>query len=981
MRTTRMLLAALSAGAFGGAALAPPAAAVAVSAKPPALQVLDHQLANGLRVLLLEDHTVPVTSVQVWYHVGAKNEPRGRSGFAHLFEHLMFKGSAHVGPTEHNHFIESIGGFANATTDWDRTLYFEDIPSNYLERILWMEADRMQTLDVSEANFRAEREVVKEERRLRIDDPPFGRLLEIVFAKTFTTHPYHTLPIGSMADIEAATIADVRGFYRTWYVPNNATLVIAGDLDPARTMKWIEAYFGPIPKGPPLARAVAHEPPQTAERREVAYDTKAPLPTVILTFHVPAAKDPDLYPLQVASRILSEGESSRLYRKLLYERQIAVAAGGQAFTLEDPGVFFFFAYMQQGQKAEAGEAALQEEIDRLRAEPVTAGELEKAKNQIVARLVFDREKAEEKAGAIGQAAVILGDVSLVNHRLEQYQKVTAADVQRVARKYFTAQNRTTVFMLPAAMRSAAAPSGQPPAAPAAAPAPPPATAATSPPPQSPPARGESRSLPPPPQPMRELRFPPFEERTLANGLRLIAIERHTDPEISLRLMLPAGKLYEPQAKAGLAGATADLLTQGTAGRSAQQIAAAIDGVGGTLDTGSGADFASVSVSVTADQLDLALELLADVVLHPSFPAGEVERWRRKSLSSLELQRANPGYLADVAFQRLVYGAHSYGSPARGTPESLRGLTRDDLAAFHREHYRPGGAILAVVGDFRPAPALAAVERAFGGWAKGAVPRLPALELPGYQRYRVVVIDKPDAVQTQVRVGQAALAYSDPDFFTAEVYGTVLGGGSFARLFEEIRNKRGLAYGAYCSFAEQLVSGSFAVRTSTKTASTIEALRLTLEEVAGMAAAPVPATELEEAKTYLNGAFPLEIESAGAVATRVLTALAHGRDRSFLDTYRDRISAVTAADIQRFARTRIQPDRSVVVLVGNAAAFGPELAKQLGPFETIPAAELDPLAPDLRRPGAPAPAPAPPPPAPASPPPPPAPSSSGGAPGG
>ncbi|HYL05496.1 MAG TPA: pitrilysin family protein [Thermoanaerobaculia bacterium] len=475
MRTTRSLPPALpAAGLAAGiaaalaamfAAMPPPAAAAAVSVTPPALHVIDRQLANGLRVLLLEDHAVPVACVQLWYHVGGKNEPPGRSGFAHLFEHLMFKGSAHVGPTEHNHFVESIGGQANATTDWDRTLYFETIPSNHLERILWMEADRMQTLDVSEANFRSERQVVEEERRLRIDDPPFGRLLEIVFAKTFTSHPYHTLPIGSIADLDAATIADVRAFYRTWYVPNNATLVITGDLDPARTMRWIEAYFGPIPKGPALVRAVTPEPPQTAERREVAHDTKAPLPAVILTFHVPAAKDPDLYSLQVASRILSAGESSRLYRKLVYERQIAVAAGGQAFSLEDPGVFFFYAYLQQGQKPEAGEAALQEEIDRLRNEPVDAAELEKAKNQIVARLVFGREKVEEKANAIGHAAVIMRDLSLVNHELDQYQKITAADIQRVARKFLAAQNRTTVFMLPAPAGPAAAPPPPPPSKP------------------------------------------------------------------------------------------------------------------------------------------------------------------------------------------------------------------------------------------------------------------------------------------------------------------------------------------------------------------------------------------------------------------------------------------------------------------------------------------------------------------------------------
>jgi zinc protease len=458
--------------------------------------------------------------------------------------------------------------------------------------------------------------------------------------------------------------------------------------------------------------------------------------------------------------------------------------------------------------------------------------------------------------------------------------------------------------------------------------------------------------PPAPQPLRELRFPAFAQKRLANGLRLVAIERHTDPEVSLRLVVPAGKLYEPTAKAGLAGATAALLTQGTATRSAQQIAAAIDGVGGTLSAGSGADFVYVSASVTSDQLGLALELLADVVLHPSFPADELERWRRKSLSNLELQTANPAYLADVAFQRAVYGTFPYAYPMRGTPESVRALTRDDLVAFHRVHYRPNGAILAVVGDFKPEQALTDVKRAFGRWARGAAPRPPALALPGYQRHRVLVVDKPDAVQTQIRVGQAAIRYTDPDFFTADVFATVLGGGSNGRLFQEIRRKRGLAYGAYCGLAEQLVSGHFAANTSTKTESTIEALRLTMELVAGMAKAPVPKVELDEAKTYLNGSFPLEIETADDVASRVLTTLSYGLGREFLDDFRDRISAVTAAQVQRFAGARLHPDRMVVVLVGKAAAFGPELAKQLGPYETIPAAELDPLAADLRKPPAP-----------------------------
>jgi zinc protease len=447
------MLKAMIAGLAGLALLAPtpPAqAADALKVTPPTLEVQPHKLANGLQVLFHEDHSVPVVNVQVWYHVGSKDEKPGRSGFAHLFEHIMFKGSENVPQEGFKNLIGSIGGRYNATTDFDRTLYWETIPANYLERILWMEADRMRALDISEENFKSERDVVKEERRLRIDNPPFGRLFEVVLNKTYTTHPYRILPIGSMADLDAATLQDVRDFHATYYVPNNATLVVAGDFDPAQTLKWIEKYLGPIPQGKPIPRDIAKEPAQTAERRTTDYQPNTPLPAVVLTYHVPEERHPDLYALQVAGNILSGGESSRLYKRLVYDKQIAVAANGQAVTLEDPGVFFFFAILQGGQKPEDGEKELLAEIDRLKSEPVSADELAKAKNQLISGLIFGRQTAQDKGEAVGHAAVILGDVSLVNRQLAEYQKVTAEDVQRAARAYFSPENRTVVYMLPEA---------------------------------------------------------------------------------------------------------------------------------------------------------------------------------------------------------------------------------------------------------------------------------------------------------------------------------------------------------------------------------------------------------------------------------------------------------------------------------------------------------------------------------------------------
>jgi len=439
---------AVLAGALLALASVPVRAGNALQVTPPKLEVADRTLANGLRVLLYEDHSVPIVNVQVWYHVGSKNERPGRSGFAHLFEHIMFKGSANVASEGHKRFIASIGGRFNAETDFDRTLYWETIPGNYLERVLWMEADRLRALDVSEANFRSERDVVKEERRLRVDNPPLGRLFEVVLRNTYTTHPYRILPIGSMADLDAATLEDVRAFHATYYVPNNATLVIAGDFDPGQAAQWVEKYFGSIPKGGEISRDVPAEPAQTAERRVRDTHPNTPLPTVVLTYHVPRAGTADLYALEVASKILSSGESSRLYRRLVYEKQIAVQAEGQTIELEHPGVFFFYGILQSGQKPEVGEQELVAEIDRLQSEPVSVDELTLAKNQILSGLVFGRQTVQQRGEAIGNAAVILGDLSLVNRQLAEYQKVSAADVLRVAQTYFRPENRTVVYMLP-----------------------------------------------------------------------------------------------------------------------------------------------------------------------------------------------------------------------------------------------------------------------------------------------------------------------------------------------------------------------------------------------------------------------------------------------------------------------------------------------------------------------------------------------------
>jgi zinc protease len=381
--------------------------------------------------------------------VGSKDEQTGHTGFAHLFEHLMFKGSAHVPPEQHSRIIEAVGGFDNAYTNDDVTVYWETFPSHYLERVIWLEADRMGSLNVDEANFTSERDVVKEERRLRVDDPPYGRVIEDLYDAAFTVHPYKHTTIGSMDDLNKATLDDVRGFFHAYYRPDNATMVIVGDFTAHDAVRWAEKYFGGIPRpAQPVSRTTTKEPPQQSERRLTKSYSNSPLPAVIAGYKMPALFTPDSYPLNLAAKILSAGESSRLYRKLVYEDRMAVEAAGEGNFTEDPNLFFAFAVMNQGKTAGEGEKAIDAVLEQMKKEPVAATELEKAKNQMISNYILGRETVQQKADAIARYAVLGKDANLVNTELERFLKVTAADIERVARKFFVPQRRTVLTVEP-----------------------------------------------------------------------------------------------------------------------------------------------------------------------------------------------------------------------------------------------------------------------------------------------------------------------------------------------------------------------------------------------------------------------------------------------------------------------------------------------------------------------------------------------------
>ena len=425
---------------------------VETAVRPPRLEYQLHTLDNGLTVILSEDHSTPIVHLQLVYRVGSKNERRGRTGFAHLFEHMMFKGSRNVMPDSHLTLISRVGGDGNAYTTEDETVFVETVPAQYLPLVLWLEADRMATLRIDETTFEAERQVVKEERRWRYEDSPFGLLSEILYDQAYGVHPYKHTTIGSMADLEAASVEDVQGFFDTYYVPENATLVLVGDFESAEALALVKQYFDRVPKAEHrVPRDIPREPPQTGERRvTITENQNWPLPAVIVAHHITYDGHPDAYPLHIAAKLLSDGQSSRIYRRLVYDDQLAVSAFGAGNIIEDPNLFYAVSIVQPGRTPEESEAALIGEFDRLKTELISDQELQRAKNQFARDYIIGRLTVEQKASHLSHAAVIHSDITTADGEFDIFMNITKEDVRRVARTYFNEENRLVLTILPPA---------------------------------------------------------------------------------------------------------------------------------------------------------------------------------------------------------------------------------------------------------------------------------------------------------------------------------------------------------------------------------------------------------------------------------------------------------------------------------------------------------------------------------------------------
>ncbi len=885
----------------------------------PQLKYEKYRLANGLEVILLEDHRLPLVAVNLWYHVGPANERPGLTGFAHLFEHMMFEGSKYVGEKAHFLYLEAAGASdINGTTDFDRTNYFETLPSNQLELALWLESDRMGFLleKLDDRKLENQRDVVRNERRQSVESAPYGLVQEELFHLLFPKdHPYHASVIGSHADVEAACLQDVREFFRLYYAPNNASLAIVGDIDPARTRQWVQKYFGPIPSGPRVPKIAVETPPIAAERRALVKD-QVELPRIYMAWITAPIFTQEDAECDLVARILGGGKSSRLYKKLVYERRIAQDASAQQYSLALGSVFTIEATAKPDIPVEEVERAIDEELETLQEEGPTESELEGARNIIESAMIRGLETLGGFGGVadrLNQYNHFLGDPGYLARDLERYYCADTSSLRETAQKMLRRNARVAVNGVPGDKVIDDPPKSSE------GKASPPVTTAGVP-------DQDWRSKPPEPGTPPALRLPVPRIFRLSTGLMVYLVEQHNLPIVSANLIVLSGSDQNPSELPGLSSFTAEMLDEGTRKRSALQIAFDADQLGATISTGSTTDISYLAARTLRKNVDPAFELLSDVLLNPEFPEHEIERIRHDRLTQILQQKDNPNILATKVFFSCVYGAdHPYGYIEIGTEESNRKTGREELARFWRAGYVPGRSALVVSGDISEDELHLLAEKCLGQW-KGQSPefRFPAVHAAGGRR--VVLVEKPDSPQTVLRLGHVGVERSNPDFVAIEVMNTGLGGLFSSRINQNLRERHGYTYGASSAFVFRRGPGPFLVVTGVRTDVTAPAVTEILNEIERMRTTLPTPEELALAKDSIARSLPGLFETTPQTASSIGQLFTYDLPPDYYRQLPGQIESVTAEEVRRVAERYLKPEDMVLVAVGDRGKIERELEK-------------------------------------------------------
>ncbi|PYO89115.1 MAG: peptidase M16 [Gemmatimonadetes bacterium] len=866
-----------------------------VNAAAPAPITIPYQrfvLKNGLTLLVHEDHKAPIVAVNIWYHVGSKNEKPGRTGFAHLFEHLMFNGSEHFNDDYFQPF-ERIGATdQNGTTNNDRTNYFENVPTTALDVALWMESDRMGHLlgVIDTAKVNEQRGVVQNEKR-QGENQPYGKVNLLMAEGAYPAgHPYSWTVIGSMEDLNAASVEDVKQWFRTYYGPNNAVIVLAGDITPETARQKVEQYFGDIPATPPIAKQDVWIAKRTGVHREIMQD-RVPQARIYKQWNIPQFGSADGDYLDLVTDVLAAGKTSRLYKRLVYDEQIATDVVAYVDLREIGGQLVIRATAKPGGDLARVERAIDEELGRFIRTGPTPGELRRVKTQSRANFI----RGIERIGGFGGKSDVLAINEVYAGNADHYQvtrqriaTASAADLRSAAARWLN-DGDFVVEVHPYPTYDVAA-------------------------------SGADRSKLPAAGTPPEARFPAIARATLPNGLKIVLAERHSIPQVNMTLLIDAGYAADQFAAPGTASLTLDMLDEGTTKRTALQISDTLSQLGAVLSTGSQLDVSSVSLSTLKDNLDPALDIFADVILNPSFPQADFQRQQRQRLARIQREKVQPVQMALRVFPQLLYGAnHAYGNPltGSGTEESVTRMRRDDLVRFHRTWFKPNHATLVVVGDIALAEIQPRLARLFSRWPGGDVPQKNVGTVADQTRPLVYILDRPGAEQSIIFAADLAPPKANPHEYAIEAMTSLLGGQFTSRVNMNLREAKHWSYGAFTLVWDARGQRPFIAYAPVQTDKTKESMIEVDRELRGiLGPRPVEADELAKAQANLTLTLPGNWETMDAVQGSLEQLVTYGLDDHYYETYAQRVRALTIPDATTAAQDAIRPDHLVWVIVGD-----------------------------------------------------------------
>jgi zinc protease len=849
-------------------------------------------LANGLTVIVHEDHKAPIVAVNTWYHVGSKNEKPGKTGFAHLFEHLMFSGSDNFNYTFIN-ALDRVGATnLNGTTNNDRTNYFENVPTSMLDYALFAESDRMGHLlgVLDQKKLDLQRGVVQNEKR-QGENQPYGVAEQLLAENTYPAgHPYSWTVIGSMKDLDAASMSDVQEWFKTYYGPNNVTVVIAGDITPEVARQKVEKYYGEIPPTPPIVKPEAWVAKRTGTHRDRVQD-RVPQARLYRVWNVPQTDSPEEAQLDLVARVLGQGKTSRFYKRLVYKDQIATSATASDNNNEIAGQFYLTLTAKPGGDLKAVEMAADEELQKFLKNGPTEAELQLAKTQIFGQYA----RIMERIGGFGGKSDILascqtyaGDPGCYKDYLKHIQAATPASVKKAANDWLTDGDYILeVLPYPTTLKTTA-PLDR----------------------SKPPALGSAMSL----------NLPPMQKATLSNGLKVVVAERHSAPVVNFSLLVNSGYSSDPADARGTCSFAQRMLEEGTSKRDSLQIGEELESLSAEFSAAANLDYATVGLNALKVNMDKSLDIYADLILHPAFPQKEFDRLQKDRLASIQREKVTPNFMALRVLPALLYGqGHPYsGSLAgTGTDSSVSKMTREDLVKFHETWFKPNNATLLIVGDTSLAEITPKLESLFGSWKRGDVADRTIPQVPEPEKDVVYLIDRPGSGQSLIYAAQLAPPSSDPDAVPLDLVNNIFGGSFSSRINMNLREDKHWSYGVRSSLNPARGERAFYSASPVQTDKTKESMSELVKEYNNIVGSkPISDVELKDEESNATLDLPGTFESVQQLSGAYSRILEYGLPDDYYNTYTQKVLAVTPDAANDIAKKYIQPSHLIWLVVGD-----------------------------------------------------------------